>query len=76
MKSNTLKYTNPVADIIQFSGTEEEINTFNNGNDYIINAVCKCNSNEWNYEVNPQLIMVDYEIVDMKEASFVAAWGF
>ena len=76
MKSNTLKYTNPVADIIQFSGTEEEINTFNNGNDYIINAVCKCNSNEWNYEINPQLIMVDYEIVDMKEASFVTAWGF
>lgn len=63
MKSNTLKYNLSIADIIQFGGTEDEIDKFSNG-DYLINAVCKCNSNEWNFQINPQLIMIDYEIVE------------
>lgn len=73
MKSNTLKYSIPGVDIIQFGGTGEEIEMFRTGV-HIINAVCECAANEWNWQIDPQLIMVDYELVD-KEPS-VLDWGF
>lgn len=71
MKSNTLKYELPCGiDIIQFGGTEEQIDKFKNGT-VTINAVCKCCANEWNWQINPQLQMVDYEIVEE-----TYDWGF
>ncbi len=73
MKSNTLKYCGPKADIIQFGGTEEEIEMFQS-KPCKINAVCKCVKNEWNYQIDPQLIMVDYEIVT--ENDILSQWGF
>lgn len=73
MKSNTLKYCGPKADIIQFGGTDEEIEMFQS-KPCKINAVCKCVKNEWNYQVDPQLIMVDYEIVT--ENDILSQWGF
>ena len=73
MKSNTLKYRIPGIDIIQFGGTDEEIEMFGTGV-HTINAVCKCVANEWNWQIDPQLIMVDYELVD-KEPT-VLDWGF
>ena len=73
MKSNTLKYSIPGVDIIQFGGTDEEIEMFGTGV-HTINAVCKCAANEWNWQIDPQLIMVDYELVD-KEPT-VLDWGF
>lgn len=76
MKSNTLKYTLPVADIIQFGGTDEEIDKFNTSTTIEINAVCKCCANEWNYQINPQLQMIDYEIVDEIKPSVTEGWGF
>ena len=64
MKSNTLKYSTPsFVDIIQFGGTDEEIEQFNVNTSVVINAVCKCCANEWNGNINPQLQMVDYEVV-------------
>ena len=64
MKSNTLKYSTPsFVDIIQFGGTEEEIEQFNVNTSVVINAVCKCCANEWAGNVNPQLQMVDYGVV-------------
>ena len=71
MKSNTLKYELPCGiDIIQFGGTEEQIDKFKNRT-VTINAVCKCCANEWNWQINPQLQMVDYEIVEE-----TYDWGF
>lgn len=71
MKGNTLKFTLPNGiDIIKFGGTEEEIELFSSG-DTVIECVCKCNINEWNWQRNPQLIMLDYEIQDK-----VYDWGF
>ena len=71
MKSNTLKFTLPNGiDIIKFDGSEDEIEVFNSG-DTTIECVCKCNINEWNWERNPQLIMLDYEIQDK-----IYNWGF
>lgn len=75
MKSNTLKYSLPGVDIIQFAGTDEEIETFNS-EVVTINAVCKCAENEWNFNIDPQLIMIDYEIVNKEPLSTVESWGF
>ena len=64
MKSNTLKYsTSSFVDIIQFGGTDEEIEQFNVNTPVVINAVCKCCANEWAGNVNAQLQLVDYEVV-------------
>ena len=75
MKSNTLKYICPKVDIIQFGGTDDQIEEFSTGS-RIINAVCKCNKNEFNFEINPQLIMVDYEIIPSKDNNILNIWGF
>lgn len=66
MKSNTLKICLPNGiDIIKFRATEEEIEELtaaaNQGAH--MNIVCRCNKNEWNWQVNPQLIAVDYEFI-------------
>lgn len=73
MKSNTLKYSLPGVDIIQFGGTEEEIELFSSGV-HTINAVCKCAANEWNGMVSPQLIMEDYEIVENDKIDILSDW--
>lgn len=76
MKGNTLKYRLPsFIDIIQFKGTDEEIDYFSSGQNIKINAVCKCCLNEWNGNINPQLIMEDYDIVK-EEKNILNAWGF
>jgi single-stranded-DNA-specific exonuclease len=76
MKSNTLKYEFPQVDIIQFAGSEEEIEKFTDGNIYIIRAVCKCCENEWNFQINPQLQMVDYEIIKEEAPTVIEGWNF
>ena len=49
MKSNTLKFNLPNGlSIIKFNGTEEEINKFTTTGYLELNAICKCNANEWN----------------------------
>ena len=76
MKSNTLKYSCPKADIIQFGATDDQIAEFSTGS-RAINAVCKCARNEYNFEINPQLIMVDYEIISQNdEDNILNIWGF
>jgi single-stranded-DNA-specific exonuclease len=74
MKSNTLKYICPRADIIQFGASDEEIKQLSTDS-CKINAVCKCTKNEWNYQIDPQLILIDYEIVPNK-ADILTQWGF
>lgn len=80
MKSNTLKYTLPNVNIIQFNGTEEEINRFSLPTAATINMVCKCCINEWNGNIYPQLQVIDYEIVETEEQNNISevasSWGF
>ena len=79
MKSNTLKYSLPGVNIIQFGGTEEEINRFKNSQVTYINAICKCCANEWMGRVSPQLQMIDYEVIKKevtKEQNVLISWGF
>ena len=71
MKSNTLKFNLPNGlSIIKFNGTEEEIMNFTTTGYLEINAVCKCNANNWNGQVYPQLILQDYEIIDSSKYYF------
>ena len=71
MKSNTLKFNLPNGlSIIKFSGTEQEINKFTTTGYLEVNAICKCNKNQWNGQVYPQLIMQDYEIIDSSKYYF------
>ena len=71
MKSNTLKFNLPNGlSIIKFNGTEEEINKFTTTGYLELNAICKCNANEWNGNIYPQLLMEDYEIVDSSKYFF------
>ena len=71
MKSNTLKFNLPNGlSIIKFNGTEEEITKFTTTGYLEVNAICKCNKNQWNGRVYPQLIMQDFEIVDSAKYYF------
>ena len=58
MKSNTLKFNLPNGlSIIKFNGTDEEITKFTTTGYLELNAICKCNANQWNNNIYPQLIM-------------------
>ena len=65
MKSNTMKITLPNnISIIKFRMPDEEFNKLYSENGYIeIDAICKCNKNEWNGNVSAQLFLEDYQIV-------------
>ena len=65
MKSNTVKITlsNNIS-IIKFRMPDEEYERLVSENGYVeIDAVCKCQINEWGGNTYPQLILEDYEIV-------------
>jgi hypothetical protein len=65
MKSNTVKITLPNGvSIIKFRMPDEEYSKLISETGYIeINAVCKCNKNEWNGNISAQLLLENYEIV-------------
>lgn len=65
MKSNTVKITLPNnVSIIKFRMPDEEYNKLISETGYVeINAVCRCNRNEWNGNISAQLLLEDYEIV-------------
>ena len=71
MKSNTLKFILPGIDIIKFGGTQDEIDKFSTEGYVEIECVCQCCINEWpQFVYNPQLMMIDYEVVDSKSYYF------
>ena len=65
MASNTVKITLPNnVSIIKFRMPDEDYDKLYSETGYVeIDAVCKCNKNEWNGNVSAQLILEDYEIV-------------
>lgn len=75
MARNTLKIDGKIP-IIKFNGTEEDIEAFTiPQGKKTINAVCKCNANEYNWQINPQFFLVDYEFVE-EEQTPINMWGF
>lgn len=62
-KNPTLKVTLPNGiSIIKFKSSEEEFNEFNR--DKVLTLVAKCQQNEWNGIVSPQLICEDFVLED------------
>lgn len=57
----TLKIHIGNVDVIKFKSNEEEYEKFCQ-EDMVLTAVCKCQVNEWNGNVSPQLIIEDYEL--------------
>lgn len=64
MASNTVKISLPNGvSIIKFRMPDEEYEKLTSENGYVeIDAVCRCNKNEWNGNVSAQLLLEDYEI--------------
>ena len=65
MASNTMKITLPNnISIIKFRTPDEEYNKLYSENGYVeIDAICRCNINEWNGNRYAQLFLDDYNIV-------------
>lgn len=61
----TLKISLPGnLNLIKFRSSQEEYdNLYSPNGCVIINVVGKCNANEWNGDVTPQIIIEDYEII-------------
>ena len=71
MKNNTFKFNLPNGlSIIKFNGTDEEAEKFTTKGYLELNAICKCNANEWANKTYPQLIIEDYEIIDSSKYFF------
>jgi hypothetical protein len=64
MKSNTAKITLPGnISIIKFRMPDEEFEKLHSETGYVeIDAVCRCNINEWNGQRYAQLFLEDYNI--------------
>ena len=62
--------------LMKFGGTEEELDLLNTSTIVTIKAVCRCNANEYNWEINPQLIIEEYEVVEIPDLAPVDLWGF
>jgi single-stranded-DNA-specific exonuclease len=65
MASNTLKITLPNGvPIIKFRMPDEEYEKLISKTGYVeIDAICRCNKNEWNGNISAQLLLEDYEII-------------
>lgn len=60
-KNPTLKIQIGDLAVIKFKSSEEEYEDFC-GENKVFTAVCKCNVNEWNGNISPQLIVEDFEL--------------
>ena len=72
-KKPTLKFIGDGIDFIKFKSSEDEYERLIDliGEGYIkINLVGTCNKNEWNGKITPQIIIKEYEIVEVMPYDF------
>lgn len=72
-KKPTLKFIGNGIDFIKFKSSEEEFEKLVDliGEGYIkINLVGTCNKNEWNGNVTPQIIVKEYEVIEVMPYDF------
>lgn len=70
-KFPTLKITIPnKISLIKFGSSQEEYESFISTGIITANFVCKCNKNEWNGNIAPQLFIEDYEIINNQKYFF------
>ena len=60
-KHPTLKIQVGDISLIKFKSSQEEYEQFCQDN-MVLNAVCKCNKNEWQGNISPQLIVEDFDL--------------
>lgn len=60
-KNPTLKIMIGNVSIIKFKSSQEEYQEFC-GDNKVLNAICKCQINEWNGNIFPQLIIEDFKL--------------
>ena len=64
MKSNTLKIKGNGCDILKFGCSDEEWEKLYSPHGCVeIEAICKCNKNEWNGNISPQLFLEDFNVI-------------
>lgn len=69
--TNTLKIAlNVGVDLMQFKASEEQCETLLNNAYSIINIIGKCNLNEWNGKITPQIFIEEMEIVNSCKYEF------
>lgn len=70
-KKPTLKISLPNGiSCIKFKSSEEEFNTLVENENTIINLLGTCNLNDFRGQINPQIIIQDYEIIGYKKYYF------
>lgn len=70
-KDNTLKITLPNGiSLMKFKASDEECEMFENNERVRINVVGRCNKNEWNGYVSPQLFIEEYDIISTNKHLF------
>ena len=69
--TNTLKIAlNVGVDLMQFKASEEQCETLSNNAYSIVNIIGKCNLNEWNGKITPQIFIEEMEIVNSCKYEF------
>lgn len=76
MKDKHLKINLPSCTVILWNIEEDLKLKLESGKEITINFVAKPNINEFNWQQIPQLIIIDYEIIEEKEPSIVSSWDF
>lgn len=76
MKDKHLKINLPICTAILWNVDENLKLKLESGNKITINFVAKPNVNEFNWQRIPQLIILDYEIIEEKEPDTISSWGF
>lgn len=70
-KKPTLKITLPnKISIIKFNSSQEEYEMMTQGGYIELDIVGRCNANEWNNSVFPQILVEDYNIIDVVKYIF------
>ena len=70
-KKPTIKITLPnKLALIKFGSSQEEYDSLLTDGYIKMNIIGKCNANEWNGNVNPQLLIEDWEIIGESKYDF------
>ena len=70
-KKPTLKITLPnKISLIKFGSSQEEYERFLSEGYVELNIIGKCNQNEWNNNITPQILITDYEIIGQSKYNF------
>jgi single-stranded-DNA-specific exonuclease len=72
-KKNTLKFKLNGIEYIKFFYNEDSFNTAfpKPSSRYVLNIVGRCSQNEWEGKITPQLLIEDFEVVEIKKKEWI-----